>query len=159
MLFLVAPHRDSPERHPPRRLTVGQLRYSSDCMATGRAAQTDAKTEVRFGNIVTKQWTLSGFLQHTSVISMIKNHNRTKTSPHLNVLHKNKMLQRVTYQQTSLSVGIQLQSRWRKRRGSTRRAHHCPSINGIFPLVSNIIGKRGSTLTTPKMLMVHSSAK
>ena len=79
------------ERHPPRRLAVEQLLYSSDCMGTGRAAQIDAKTNFRFGNIVPKQG---------------KNDN--KTSQQLKELHINEMLQRVTNFQTSFSEGIQL---------------------------------------------------
>ena len=84
--FLVAPHRDSRERHLPRRLT--QLRYASDYMGIGQTAQVDAKTNFRFGNIVPKQWTLSGFLQHTSANSMYKNDNNT--SQQLNLLYMNK---------------------------------------------------------------------
>ena len=83
------------ERHPSRRLTVEQLLYSSDCMWTGRGAQMDAKTNLRFGNIVPKQWIFSGFLQHTSANSMYKNDN--KTNQQLKVLHMSKMLQRVIH--------------------------------------------------------------
>ena len=41
-------------------LTVEQLRYSSDCMGSGRAAQIDAKTNFRFGNIVPKTMKIVG---------------------------------------------------------------------------------------------------
>ena len=41
------------------------------------AAQIDTKTNFRFGNIVPKQWTLSGFIQHTSANPMHKNDNKT----------------------------------------------------------------------------------
>ena len=76
-LFLVAPHRD--ERSSTHRASlfdspVWQL--SNFCIGrienTGRAAQIEAKTKFRFGNIVPKQWTLSGFVQHTSTNSMYK---------------------------------------------------------------------------------------
>ena len=42
-------------------LTVEQLLHWSDWICTGWAAQIKAKTKFRFGNIVPKQWTLSGF--------------------------------------------------------------------------------------------------
>ena len=102
---------------------------------TGRAAKIDAKTKFRFGNIVPKQWTLSGFVQHTSANSMYKDDN--KISQQQKVLHMNIMLERVTHFQTSFSgVGIQPQPQWRNHRGST----HYPSINCIFSVFSNING-------------------
>ena len=61
------------EQHPPRVvtfLTVEQLLYWSDWICTGRAAQIETKTKFRFGNTVPKQWTLSGFVQHTSANSI-----------------------------------------------------------------------------------------
>ena len=91
-------------QHPPRRLTVEQHLCWSDCMGTGRAAHIDAKTNFRFGNIVPKQWILSGLLQHTTANSMCK---YNKTSQQHKVLYMNKLLQRVTHFQTILSVGIQ----------------------------------------------------
>ena len=63
------------------------------------------KNKVRFGNIVPKQLTLSGFVQHTSANSIYKDNN--KISQQQKVLHMNKMLERVTHFQTSFSVGIQ----------------------------------------------------
>ena len=108
-LFMVAPHRDEClAQHSPRvgaLLTVEQLLYWSDWICTGRAAQIEAKTKFRFGNIVPKQWTLSGFVQHTSANSMYKDDN--KINREQKVLHMNKMLDRVPHFQTSLSVGIQ----------------------------------------------------
>ena len=138
-LFLLAPHR---ERHPPRRLTVEQLRYSSDYMGTGGAAQIYAKTNFRFGNIVPKQWTLSGFLQHKS---MYKNDN--KTSQQLKVWHMNKMLERVTnfsndFLRRNPTPVLMVKS---QRKHSV---HHCPSINRIFSVFSNINEERGNTITT-----------
>ena len=87
-----------------RCLPVTQLLYWSDWIWTGRAAQIEAKTKFRFGNIVPKQWTFSGFVQHTSANSMYKDDN--KISQQQKVLHMNKMLERVTLFQTSFSVGI-----------------------------------------------------
>ena len=61
-------------------LTVEQLLFWSDIW-TGRAAQIDAKTKFRFGNIVQKQLTLLGFVQHTSASSMYKdNDNKIQIS-------------------------------------------------------------------------------
>ena len=88
-----------------RCLTVEQLLYWSNWICTGRAAQIEAKTKFRFGNIVPKQWTLSGFVRQTSVNSMYKDDN--KVSQQQKVLHMNKMLERVQHLQTSFSVGIQ----------------------------------------------------
>ena len=74
-LFLVALHRDECLEHLScvvillTLLTVEQLLYWSDSISTGRAAQIEAKTKIRFGNIVPKQWTLSGFVQHTTVLT------------------------------------------------------------------------------------------
>ena len=74
-LFLVAPHRDECLEHLSRvvtlltLLTVEQLLYWWDWICTGRAAQIEAKTKFRFGNIVPKQWTLSGFVQHTTALT------------------------------------------------------------------------------------------
>ena len=42
----------------------------------GQVALIDAKANFRFGNKVPTQWTLSGFLQHTSAKSMYKNYNK-----------------------------------------------------------------------------------
>ena len=88
-----------------RCLTVEQLLHLSDWIWTGRATQIDAKTKFRFGNIVPKQWKLSGFVQRTSANSIYKDDN--KISQQQRVLHMNKMLERVTHFQTSFSVGIQ----------------------------------------------------
>ena len=63
------------------------------------------KTKFTFGNIVPLQWTLSGFVQHTSANSMYKDDN--KISLQKKVLHMNKMLERMQFFQTSFSVGIQ----------------------------------------------------
>ena len=63
------------------------------------------KKKFIFGNTVPKQWTLSGFVQHTSTNSMYKDDN--EISQQQKVLHMNKMLERVTHFQTSFSVGIQ----------------------------------------------------
>ena len=52
-------------------LTVEQLLYWSDSIWTGRVAQNDAKTKLRFGNIVPKQSTLLGFVQHTTINELI----------------------------------------------------------------------------------------
>ena len=103
-LFLVAPHRDECLERVVTLLTVEQLLYWSDWMYRA-AAQIEAKTKFRFGNIVPKQWTLSGFVQHTSANSMYKDDN--KISRQQKVLHMNKMLERVPHFQTSFSVGIQ----------------------------------------------------
>ena len=65
----------------------------------------DAKTKFRFRNIVLKHWILSGFVQHTSADPIYKDDN--KISQQQNVLHNNKMLERVTHFQTTFSVGIQ----------------------------------------------------
>ena len=62
----------STERYPPRRLTVGQLLYLSDCRGNGRAMQKDAKANFWFRDIVLKQWTFLGFLRHTSVNAVYK---------------------------------------------------------------------------------------
>ena len=86
-------------------LTVEQLLYWSDWICTGRAAQIEATTKFRFGNIVPKQWTLSGFVRQTSANSMYKDDNTI--SQQQKVLHINKMLERVQHFQTSFSVGIQ----------------------------------------------------
>ena len=86
-------------------LTVEQLLYWSGWICTGRAAQIEAKTKFRFGNIVPKQLTLSGFIQHTIANSMYKDDN--KISRQQKVLHMNKMLERVPHFQTSFGVGIQ----------------------------------------------------
>ena len=60
-----------------------------------RAGGTDwGKNKVYFGNIVPKQWTLSGFVQHTSANSMYKDDN--KIIQQQKVLHMNKMLERDT---------------------------------------------------------------
>ena len=69
-------------------LTVEQLLYWSDSIWTGRAAQIDAKTKFRFGNIVPKQLTLLGFVQHNSASSMYKD-NDNKISRQQKVLHSN----------------------------------------------------------------------
>ena len=96
-LFLVAPHRDECMEHTSRvvdtLLTVEELLFWSNRICTGRAAQMEAKTKFRFGNIVPKQWTLSGFVQHTSANSMYKDDN--KISRQQKVLYMNKMLERV----------------------------------------------------------------
>ena len=151
VLFLVAPHRDECLEYPSRVitfLTVEQLLYWSDWICTGRAAQIEAKTKFRFGNIVLKQWTLSGFVQHTSANSMYKYDN--KISRQQKVLHMMKMLERVPHFQTSFSVGIQPLFKWRNHRGNTHCVHHYPSINCIFSVFSNINGEHESTLTTSK---------
>ena len=70
-----------------RCLTVEQFLYWSDWICTGRAAQIEEKTKFRFVNIVLKQWTLSGFVQHTSANSMCKDDN--KISQRQKVLHMN----------------------------------------------------------------------
>ena len=88
-----------------RCLTVEQLLYWSDWIYTGRAAQIEAKTKFRFGNIVPNKWTLSGFVQPNSANSMYKDDN--KISQQQEVSHMNKMLERVQHFQTSFSVGIQ----------------------------------------------------
>ena len=95
------------EQYPPRVccLTVEQLLNCLDWIWTGWAAEIDAKTKFRFGNIVPNQWTMSVFVQHTSANSMYKDDN--KISQQQKVLHMNKMLERVTHFQTSFSVGIQ----------------------------------------------------
>ena len=85
-------------------LTVEQLLYWSGWICTGRAAQIEAKTRFRFGNIVPKQWTLSGFVQHTSANSMYK--DDSKISRQQKVLHMNKMLEGVPHFQKRFSVGI-----------------------------------------------------
>ena len=88
--FLVAPHRDRLSgTHPAavNHLTVGQLLYSSDCMGTGRTAQRDAKANFWFGNTARKQWTLSGFLQHTSTNTIYIENN--KNNQQLKVLLMN----------------------------------------------------------------------
>ena len=139
-------HEHDAEHHCPC-LTVEQLLYWSDWIWTGRAAQIQAKTKFRFGNIVPKQWTLLGFIQHTSANSMYKDNN--KISQQQKVLHMNKMLERVTHFQTSFSVGIQTLSWW-NHHGSTHCVHHYPSINYIFSVFSNINGEHESTLTTSK---------
>ena len=72
-------------------LTVEQLLYWSDSIWTGRAAQIDAKTKYRFGNIVPKQLTLLGFVQHTSASSMYK-FNDNKISQQQKVAHMNRCL-------------------------------------------------------------------
>ena len=72
-------------------LTVEQLLYWSDSIWTGRAAQIDAKTKFKFGNIVPKQLTLLGFVQHTRDSSMYKD-NDNKISRQQKVLHMNKCL-------------------------------------------------------------------
>ena len=98
-------------------LTVEQLLYWSDSIWTGRAApccirlppllgvgfvkralvarmgrlRLDAKTKFRFGNIVPKQLTLLGFVQHTSASSVYKD-NDNKISRQQKVLHMNKCL-------------------------------------------------------------------
>ena len=81
-----------------------QLLYWSDWIWTWRAAQIDGKTKFRFRNIIPKQLTLSGFVQHTSANSMYKDDN--KISQQQKVLHMNKMLERVTHFQTTFNVGI-----------------------------------------------------
>ena len=63
--------------HPSRvvtLLTVVYLLYWSDWIYApgGRHVQIETKTKFRFGNIAQKQWTLSGFVQHTSANSMYK---------------------------------------------------------------------------------------
>ena len=88
--FLVAPQRDRLSgTHPAavNHLTVGQLLYSSDCMGTGRTVQRDAKANFWFGNTARKQWTLSGFLQHTSANTIYIENN--KNDQQLKVLHMN----------------------------------------------------------------------
>ena len=72
-----------------------------------RASGTDleAKTKFRFVNIVPKQLTLSGFVQHTSANSMYKDDN--KIGQQQKVLHMNKILVRAQHFQTSFSEGIQ----------------------------------------------------
>ena len=62
------------------------------------------KTNFRFGNIVPKQWILSGFVQHTSVKSMYKN---TRPVSNYKCCISMKCFN-VTHFQTSFSVGIQL---------------------------------------------------
>ena len=69
-------------------LTVEQLLYWSDSIWTGRAAQIYAKTKFRFGNIVPKQLTLLGFVQHTSASSVYKD-NDNKIGRQQKVLHMN----------------------------------------------------------------------
>ena len=54
----------------------------------GQTAQRDAKANFWFGNIVRKQWTLSGFLQHTIANTIYIWNN--KTIQQLTVLHINK---------------------------------------------------------------------
>ena len=100
-----SPHQDKCLERVVTLLTVEQLLYWSDWICTGRAAQIETKTKFRFGNIVPKQWTLSGFLQHTSANSMYKDDN--KISRQQKVLHMNKMLERVPHFQMNFSVGIQ----------------------------------------------------
>ena len=72
-------------------LTVEQLLYWSDSIWTGRAAQIESKTKFRFGNIIPKQLTLLGFVQHTRDSSMYKD-NDDKISRQQKVLHMNKCL-------------------------------------------------------------------
>ena len=103
----------SPSGWMPGAITTAR-RHIDDSWATSllvglkmyRAGGTDwGKNKVYFGNIVPKQWTLSGFVQHTSANSMYKDDN--KMSQQQKVLHINKMLERVTHFQTSFSTGIQ----------------------------------------------------
>ena len=109
-LFLVAPNREEClAQHHSASSRCWQLSnfciYWSNWICTGRAAQIEAKTKFKFGNIVPKQWTLSGSVQHTSANSIYKDDN--KISRQQKVLHMNKMLERVPYFQTSFSVGTQ----------------------------------------------------
>ena len=111
-LFLVAPHRDECLEHLSRvvtlltLLTVEQLLYWSDWICTGRAAQIEAKTKFRLGNIVPKTMNIVGVrTAHHSANSMYKDDN--KISRQQKVLHMNKMLERVPHFQTTFSVGIQ----------------------------------------------------
>ena len=76
----------APTAGPCLTVDSEQLLYWSDSIWTGRAAQIDAKTKFRFGNIVAKQLTLLGFVQHTSVSSMYKD-NDNKISRQQKVLH------------------------------------------------------------------------
>ena len=73
------------ERHPPQRLTVGQLLYSSVCRGAGWVTWKDVKTKFCCGNIVPKQWTMLGFLQHTSANTIYIWNN--KTIQQLRILH------------------------------------------------------------------------
>ena len=91
------------EWNPAQRLMVGQLIYPSDCRGGGRATQKDAKTEIWFGNIVPKQWTSLGFLQHTSANTIHIWNN--KTSQQLKKLHMNKMLQCVIHFSSKFTQG------------------------------------------------------
>ena len=71
-----------------------------------RSSATDwGQTKFKFGNIVPKRWTLSGFVQHTSANSIYKDDN--KISQQQKVLHMNKVLECVQHFQTGFNVGIQ----------------------------------------------------
>ena len=131
-----------------RCVTIEQLLYCSDWIWTGRAAQIDAKTKFRFGNIVPKQWTFLGFVQDTSANLMYIDDN--KISQQQKVLHMNKMLERVTHFQTSFRVEIQALFQRRNHCGSTHCVHHYPSINCIFSAFSTKNREHESTLTTSK---------
>ena len=74
----------STDRHLPLTLTVKQFLYSSDCMGPGGR---DAK--FWFGNIVPKQWTLSGFLQHTSVSAIYIYNNKISQQLQVSDMNKN----------------------------------------------------------------------
>ena len=81
-----------------------------------------------------------------------------KISCQQQVLHMNKMFERVPHFQTSFSVGIQPLSNG-EITAEAHCVHHYPSINCIFSVFSNINGEHESTLTTSNILMVHTSTK
>ena len=142
-----------------RCLTVEQLLYCLDWIWSGRAAQIDAKTKFRFGNIVPKQWTFSGFVQHSSPYSMYKDDN--KISQQQQVMYMNKMLGRVTHFRTN--------EFWRRNpttvlmAKSPRRhrlcTHRCIHRLIVYFRYFRTNGKHESTLTTSKILMVHNRTK
>ena len=136
-LFSVAPHRDEWSSTHHASLCESWATSAFVGLNMDRTGDTDwHKTKFSFGNIVPKQWTLSGFVQRTSANSMYKDDN--KISQQQKVLYMNKMLERVTHFQTSFSVGIQP----RNHRGSTHSVHHYPSFNCILSVFFNINGER-----------------
>ena len=157
-LFLVAPPIGvdgvAPTAGPC--LTVEQLLYWSDSICTGRAAQIDAKTKFRFGNIVPNQLTLLAFVQHTSASSMYKD-NDNKISRQQKVLHMNKCLNvwhifkqvsSFKFKRRNPTTVLMAKSQWKHTLCTPL------SINCLFSVLSNINGEHKSTLMTSRNIHV-----
>ena len=156
-LFRLLPYRggwSSTDSRSFNGLTVEQLLYWSDSIWTGLGAQIDAKTKFRFGNIVPKQLTLSGLVQHTSASSMYKdNDNRISQQQKINAWTCN-----------TFSNEFKRRNRTTLLMAKSPRKHTlCTPLSigqlFIFGIFEHKWGTRKHIDDLKKILMVHTSTK